>query len=127
MNRRNFLSLAALAIAGKAAERVFPFRVYSIPKEIVVAPCPITLHLAGERFYASLVSEADRLYGMHYYQDVPPSIGPWMGLSRSSYPKAILPPVDWYSTYGKNDIAQLRFNVPDSPDASLHPKLIAST
>lgn len=37
MNRRNFLSLAALAIAGKAAERVFPFRVYSIPKEIVVA------------------------------------------------------------------------------------------
>lgn len=37
MNRRNFLSLAALAIAGKAAERVFPFRVYSIPKEIVIA------------------------------------------------------------------------------------------
>ena len=35
MNRRNFLSLAALAIAGKAAERVFPFRVYSIPKRIV--------------------------------------------------------------------------------------------
>lgn len=37
MNRRNFLSLAALAIAGKAAERVFPFRVYSIPKEIEIA------------------------------------------------------------------------------------------
>lgn len=37
MNRRDFLSLAALAIAGKAAERVFPFRVYSIPKKIVVA------------------------------------------------------------------------------------------
>lgn len=32
MNRRNFLQLAALAIAGQAAERVFPFRVYSIPK-----------------------------------------------------------------------------------------------
>lgn len=37
MDRRNFLQLAALALAGKAAERVWPFRVYSIPKEIVVA------------------------------------------------------------------------------------------
>jgi|SRR6478609_435765 len=37
MDRRNFLSLAALALAGKAAERAWPFRVYSIPKEIVVA------------------------------------------------------------------------------------------
>lgn len=35
MDRRNFLQLAALALAGKAAERVWPFRVYSIPKEIV--------------------------------------------------------------------------------------------
>lgn len=35
MNRRNFLQFAALAIAGQAAERVWPFRVYSIPKKIV--------------------------------------------------------------------------------------------
>lgn len=38
MNRRNFLSLAALAVAGQAAERVFPFRVYSIPEKIAIAP-----------------------------------------------------------------------------------------
>lgn len=36
MDRRNFLQLACLAVAGKAVERTFPFRVYSIPKEIVV-------------------------------------------------------------------------------------------
>ena len=36
MDRRNFLQLAALAVAGQAAERVFPFRVYSIPKKIMV-------------------------------------------------------------------------------------------
>lgn len=41
MNRRNFLQLAALAIAGQAAERVFPFRVYSIPKKIVSAQLPL--------------------------------------------------------------------------------------
>jgi hypothetical protein len=35
VNRRNFLSLAALAVAGEAAVRVWPFRVFSIPKEIV--------------------------------------------------------------------------------------------
>jgi hypothetical protein len=38
MDRRNFLQLAALALAGKAAERVWPFRVYSIPKEIALVP-----------------------------------------------------------------------------------------
>lgn len=44
MNRRNFLSLAALAVAGQAAQRVWPFRVYSIPKEIVLTPHPFDPH-----------------------------------------------------------------------------------
>lgn len=38
MDRRNFLQMAALAVAGQAAERVWPFRVYSIPNKIVVRP-----------------------------------------------------------------------------------------
>jgi len=36
MDRRSFLALASLAVAAKAAERVWPFRVYSIPKKIEV-------------------------------------------------------------------------------------------
>lgn len=36
MDRRSFLQLATFAMAAKAAERVFPFRVYSIPKEIII-------------------------------------------------------------------------------------------
>lgn len=38
MDRRSFLSLAALAIAGQAVERVFPFRVFSIPAIIPAVP-----------------------------------------------------------------------------------------
>jgi hypothetical protein len=34
MNRRNFFKLSALALAGEATRRMWPFRVYSIPKEI---------------------------------------------------------------------------------------------
>jgi hypothetical protein len=35
MDRRGFLSLAVMAVASQAAVRVWPFRVYSIPKEIL--------------------------------------------------------------------------------------------
>ncbi|HEV7674372.1 MAG TPA: hypothetical protein VGQ12_07570 [Candidatus Angelobacter sp.] len=76
MNRRNFLQLAALAVAGQAAERVFPFRVYSIPKNIVVASN-----------WDQLIMPPSSLYGMPYY--FPPgclgSVGPWMGISRAEF------------------------------------------
>lgn len=39
MNRRNFLSLLGLGVAGVALDQAIPFgRVWSFPKEIVVAP-----------------------------------------------------------------------------------------
>lgn len=90
MNRRNFLSLAALALAGKAAERVFPFRVDSIPKEIIVAPS-ITLHLAGEEFYRRhlphfLGGEPPSLYGIPYYATEDYSGHQFMNISRSIHP-----------------------------------------
>lgn len=88
MNRRNFLQLAALVIAGKSAERVFPFRVYSIPKEIVVVSHPLDTMflnfnpaLAQRRFMESFDGQRFKLYNG----------------GRGGYPKAILPPVDWYS------------------------------
>lgn len=50
MDRRNFLQLAALALAGQAAERVWPFRVYSIPKEIVIAKSEYLTSETSEKF-----------------------------------------------------------------------------
>lgn len=88
MERRNFLQLAALALAGQAAQRVWPFRVYSIPKKIVVAP--ITCHLAGDAFYASLVNEAEGLFGLPVYAQYA-DVVPYMGLSRSMYPPGFWP------------------------------------
>ena len=38
MNRRSFISLLAGGIAAGAAVRTFPFRVYSFPSDIVIAP-----------------------------------------------------------------------------------------
>jgi hypothetical protein len=65
MNRRNFLSLAALAIAGKAAERVWPFRVYSIPKEIVVAKWDQSLMTPPSSF--EIPSEFVKAMRLHVY------------------------------------------------------------
>jgi hypothetical protein len=53
MNRRNFLQLATLAIAGQAVERVFPFRVYSIPKKITVVPSLYPGRLSTPALHAS--------------------------------------------------------------------------
>lgn len=36
MNRRNFLQMATLALAGEGLKRCWPFRVYSFPAEIVI-------------------------------------------------------------------------------------------
>jgi hypothetical protein len=71
MDRRNFLSLAALSLAGKAAERVFPFRVYSIPKKIFI---PKDMQILGGEIPTIFggVSEAAYTY----------PIGPSVELSR---------------------------------------------
>lgn len=48
MNRRNFLSLLGLGVAGVALEQAIPLgRVWSFPKEIVVAKTPAELAFAS--------------------------------------------------------------------------------
>lgn len=74
MNRRNFLQLAALSIAGQAAERVFPFRVYSIPETI----CAPKIDLVG-------LNGADYT---HYNS----TSGLLMNLRRSPYPGKLWAP-----------------------------------
>lgn len=67
MDRRNFLSLACLVVAGKAVERTFPFRVYSIPKEIVVAKFDVFRELLR---YQSAVAMEMSLNGVGLMLDV---------------------------------------------------------
>ena len=55
MNRRNFLQLATMALAGEGLRRVFPFRVYSFPKEIKVVP----------RLTPEMVSVRETVYRMY--------------------------------------------------------------
>ncbi len=122
MNRRSFLNLAALAIAGKAAERVFPFRVYSIPKEIVIAPNPYDGLFIGGKWsprtpavfggtITSVEEEAIQRYADSHMTAAMKEFdqklmearfnlfhsGRFYAYDELLYPKAILPPVDWYS------------------------------
>jgi hypothetical protein len=54
MNRRNFLSLFSVGVAGLALEQAIPFgRVWSFPKEIVIAN-PFTLELYSREYLAAL-------------------------------------------------------------------------
>lgn len=84
MNRRNFLQFATLAIAGQAAERVFPFRVYSIPKTI----CAPKIDLVGLNLDQFSGGEITGLYGLS--GDIPSgqldTCGQFMNISRSPYP-----------------------------------------
>jgi hypothetical protein len=78
MDRRNFLQLAALAVAGQAAERVWPFRVYSIPKKIVVAS-------KWDQLIMPLPFPS--LNGIPCYlpSGCLDTVGPWMGIERTQF------------------------------------------
>ena len=72
MERRNFLRLLVGGVAAVAAERTFPFRVFSFPREIVVLPAGLT--------------------GLRYSDDWINSTGTWYGLSRSPVPGVLKTP-----------------------------------
>lgn len=100
MNRRNFLQLAALAIAGQAAERVFPFRVYSIPKNIVAPKIDLdgrclTIEMvrAAVKQFEDNVGMDQRLFGLP--GSMPTGLthsGKYIGLARSPYPGMLSTP-----------------------------------
>jgi hypothetical protein len=52
MNRRGFLSLFGAAIAGAAVDQIIPLgRVWSFPKEIVIAPAAVLPEIAGGNLF----------------------------------------------------------------------------
>ncbi len=66
MDRRSFFKLATAALAGEAARRVWPFRVYSIPSEIKL--CPFGLWASFEYSkLTELVNEGPDILHEHYF------------------------------------------------------------
>jgi hypothetical protein len=88
MNRRNFLQLAALALAGEGVRRTWPFRVYSLPAQIVAPIEPLDKFL--ERTMSGIVAEFERqrrLHGLlandfHMYD----TQATFMNIKRTAYP-----------------------------------------
>ncbi len=110
MNRRNFLSLAFGAVAASAATRVWPFRVYSIPKEITtfgglqICPYPGRLStplvgdpsacLTPELLRQQVDAFEHRLFGIPANDPTwGASAGPYMGLSRAITPGVYFKPL----------------------------------
>ena len=76
MNRRNFLGLLGMGVAGLALDHAIPFnRVWSFPKEIVIAPAWV-YDARDAGLYVSL-------HGIPYFAEVPPSVGTFYGIQRN--------------------------------------------
>jgi hypothetical protein len=114
MDRRNFLQLAALALAGKAAERVWPFRVYSIPKTFAVVPPLVTMNIYSPDFKVMRGSFlASKNLSKHSWD-----------VLKSKYTAAIIPgdvivPDFWWSL--DSDNLASRFGWPALPENMDHP------
>lgn len=88
LNRRGFLRAMVGGIAVAAAERTFPFRVFSFPKEIVVPPGFIGLQLEQIAHMLPELMAGDamllqKMGGLRYFDVMPSHIGPYLGLRRT--------------------------------------------
>lgn len=65
MDRRSFFKSIVGGFAATAAVRTFPFRVFSFPKEIILAPNPVSVRFVRcyDLVRARMVNRFDVLYG----------------------------------------------------------------
>lgn len=68
MNRRSFLQLATMALAAEGVKRAWPFRVYSIPREVRIASRREIEEYLGARAKAAIHEFNTRLNEVYFYQ-----------------------------------------------------------